>query len=178
MHSAEEFLKSRNIEVNKINDEKSESMYDFEKAKEFDKMKSKVLKYALYKKRTEQEIRQKFSKELEENVLNDIIDVLKDNSYIDDYNYIERAISEYIKLKKMSIKEVKYKLLAKGINSRMIDEYVQKNIYELNEFELNSATQLVRKKKDSMEVNEIRVFLMKKWYKEENIKEALEKEGY
>ena len=44
-------------------------MYSLEEFEKYDKMKSKVLKYVLYKKRTEQEVRKKFSKELEENVL-------------------------------------------------------------------------------------------------------------
>ena len=105
MYSAEEFLKKNSIEINKIKLEKKEYS-DYEKLKEFDKMKSKVLKYALYKKRTEQEIRQKFEKELEENMLNDIIEVLKQNSYIDDNNYIQKTVNEFIKLKKLSIKEM------------------------------------------------------------------------
>ena len=55
-------------------------IYSLEEFEKFDKMKSKVLKYVLYKKRTEQEVRQKFAKELEENILNDIIEELKENS--------------------------------------------------------------------------------------------------
>ena len=172
MYSAEEFLKKNSIEINKIKLEKKEYS-DYEKLKEFDKMKSKVLKYALYKKRTEQEIRQKFEKELEENMLNDIIEVLKQNSYIDDNNYIKKTVNEFIKLKKLSIKEMKFKLLAKGLKSTLIDDYISNNIDELNDFELNSATELVRKKKASMEDQDIRLYLMKKGYKEENIKQAL-----
>ena len=172
MYSAEEFLKKNSIEINKIKLEKKEYS-DYEKLKEFDKMKSKVLKYALYKKRTEQEIRQKFEKELEENMLNDIIEVLKQNSYIDDNNYIQKTVNEFIKLKKLSIKEMKFKLLAKGLKSTLIDDYISNNIDELNDFELNSATELVRKKKASMEDQDIRLYLMKKGYKEENIKQAL-----
>ena len=172
MYSAEEFLKKKSIEINKIKLEKNEHL-DYEKLKEFDKMKSKVLKYALYKKRTEQEIRQKFEKELEENMLNDIIEVLKQNSYIDDNSYIQKIVKEFIKLKKLSIKEVKYKLLAKGLKSSLIDDYISNNIDELNEFELNSALELVRKKKATMEEQDIRMYLMKKGYKEENIKQAL-----
>ena len=38
---------------------------------EFDKEKTKVLKYILYKKRSEYEIRNKFSKSIEENLLDD-----------------------------------------------------------------------------------------------------------
>lgn len=172
MYSAEEFLKKNSIEINKMKLEKNEHS-DYEKLKEFDKMKSKVLKYALYKKRTEQEIRQKFEKELEENMLNDIIEVLKLNSYIDDNNYIQKTVNEFIKLKKLSIKEMKFKLLAKGLKSSLIDDYISNNIDELNEFELNSAKELVRKKKSSMEEQDIRIYLIKKGYKEENIKQAL-----
>ena len=172
MYSAEEFLKKNSIEINKIKLEKNEYS-DYEKLKEFDKMKSKVLKYTLYKKRTEQEIRQKFEKELEENMLNDIIEVLKQNSYIDDNSYIQKTVNEFIKLKKLSIKEVKYKLLAKGLKSNLIDDYISNDIDELNDFELNSAIELVRKKKASMEEQDIRLYLMKKGYKEENIKQAL-----
>ena len=45
---------------------------------EYDKLKTKVLKYILYKKRTEKEIMQKFSFCIEEEILEDIIDDLKE----------------------------------------------------------------------------------------------------
>ena len=45
---------------------------------EFDKLKTKVLKYILFKKRTEQEIRQKF-REDEGELLNNVIEELKEN---------------------------------------------------------------------------------------------------
>lgn len=48
-------------------------MYTIE---EYDKEKSKVLKYVLYKKRTKQEIKNKFSSSIESEMLNDIIDEL------------------------------------------------------------------------------------------------------
>jgi len=38
---------------------------------EFDRAKTKVMNYIMYKKRTEYEVRNKFSKTLEENLLND-----------------------------------------------------------------------------------------------------------
>ena len=56
-------------------------MYTIE---EFDKEKTKILKYILYKKRSESEIRNKFSKEMDENLLEDIIEYLKEAKYIDD----------------------------------------------------------------------------------------------
>ena len=50
---------------------------------EFDKLKTQVLKYVLYKKRTEAEIRQKFSQS-EESMLDDVIQYLQENNYIND----------------------------------------------------------------------------------------------
>ena len=130
-------------------------IYSLEEFEKFDKMKSKVLKYVLYKKRTEQEVRQKFSKELEENILNDIIEELKDNSYIDDYNYIERAINEFVNLKSLSIKEIKYKLYSKGVKSSLIEEYINKNIDTLQEYEEKSACKIYNKKINAMNSCEI-----------------------
>ena len=45
-------------------------MYTIE---EFDREKTRVLRYILYKKRTEQEVRTKFVNIIEENMLDDII---------------------------------------------------------------------------------------------------------
>ncbi len=146
---------------------------DYEKLKEFDKMKSKVLKYALYKKRTEQEIRQKFAKDLEENMLNDIIEVLKQNAYIDDNNYIKRTVDEYMKLKNLSLKEVRYKLIAKGIKSSMIEDFISDNYDEMNEYEIQSAYNIICKKRPTMEDEDIKIYLMKKGYSSDSIKNAL-----
>ena len=63
-------------------------MYTIE---EFDKEKTKVLKYILYKKRSENEVRTKFSKEMDENLLEDIIEYLKEAKYINDKEYIEKT---------------------------------------------------------------------------------------
>ena len=70
-------------------------MYTIE---EFDNAKTKVLKYILYKKRTEKEILQKFKPLIEENLLNDVIQNLKEIGYINEELYIQRAIQEFIVL--------------------------------------------------------------------------------
>ena len=74
---------------------------------EFDKGKTKVLRYILYKKRTEQEVRTKFQKDIEENMLEDIIEYLKEAGYINDKEYIEKTVNNFIVLKNMSIKQKK-----------------------------------------------------------------------
>ena len=142
---------------------------------EFDKEKKKVLKYVIYKKRTEKEVKTKFKSQIEENLLSDIIKDLKENGYIDDEKYVERAINEFMALKNLSIKEIKYKLLSKGVPTRILDEYIEKNTEELEEYEQKSANNIALKKSVNMEETEIKQYLMKKGYREENIRETLEK---
>lgn len=147
-------------------------MYTIE---EYDIEKTKVLKYALYKKRTIREIKTKFKSIIEENMLEDIMQELKENGYIGDEQYIKRATNEYIALKNLSIKELKYKLSSKGISNSLIEDYVSKNIEELEEYERKSAENIAVKKSVNMDENDIKAYLMKKGYKTENIKEAIAK---
>lgn len=55
-------------------------MYD--NIEEFDKLKTKILKYIMYKKRTEKEVIQKFSSSVDQNLLEDVIEHLKEIGYI------------------------------------------------------------------------------------------------
>lgn len=147
-------------------------MYTIE---EFDREKTKVLKYIMYKKRTEREIRTKFKAQIDEILLEDIFEELKENGYISDENYIERAVNEFMALKNFSIKEIKYKLISKGISSNLIEEYIQNNKEELNNYEQKSANNIVLKKSVNMDEIEIKQYLLKKGYIEEHIKNAIEK---
>lgn len=140
---------------------------------EYDKLKTKVLKYVLYKKRTEREIRQKFESSIEEEILDDIIEELKENGYISDENYIERAVNEFIALKNMSLREMKYKLLAKGLSNDIIEEYFSSHTEDLEEFEKKSIRNIYYKKQNTTELDEIVAFLSKKGYKIDYIREVL-----
>lgn len=140
---------------------------------EFDSAKTRILKYILYKKRTESEIRKKFSKIYTEELLDDAIQDLKEKGYINDSEYVSRAVNEFITLKNLSIKELRYKLLAKGLKKNLIEEYFELNYDELIEYEIKSAQNIVQKKKQNKDETEIKNFLMKKGYKPESIHEAL-----
>lgn len=148
-------------------------MNNIDYLEEYDKLKTKVLKYIIYKKRTENEIRQKFSSVINEEILEDIIEELKENGYIDDSNYIDRAVQEFIALKNMSIKEIKYKLFAKGLSNDIIDEYISNHVDELTDYEIQSIKNIFYKKQMAMETEEIKQFLLKKGYGMENVKQAL-----
>ena len=121
-------------------------MYSVE---EFDKGKTKVLKYILYKRRTENEVRTKFQNVIDEQMLEDIIEYLKQAKYIDDKDYIDRLINNFKILKSMSQLELRYKLIAKGLSKDLIEDYMY-------------------------EKQEIVMYLMKKGYKKENINKAFD----
>ena len=142
-------------------------MYSLE---EFDEQKTKVMKYIVFKKRTEQEVRTKFANSIEENMLEDIIEYLKEAQYLNDKEYIEKTINNYKILKNLSLKEVKYKLLAKGLNKDAIEDYCYEHKEKLNEYEQKSAKNIFYKKQRDMEQDEIKQYLLKKGYKLENIK--------
>lgn len=146
-------------------------MYSLE---EFDREKTRILRYIIYKKRTENEVRTKFQKDIDEEMLDDIIKYLKEAKYIDDNDYIEKTITNFKILKNLSLTELKYKLMAKGLNRNLIDDYFYNNKEELTEYEIKSASNIIIKKRKDLEDIEIRTFLLKKGYKQDNINEAFE----
>ena len=148
-------------------------MLDLEELEKKDKLKTKVLKYIMYKKRTEQEVRKKFSDIEDYDLLDEVIDDLKENGYINDDSYIERAIAEFINLKNLSLKELKYQLMSKGLDKGLLDDYFYNNTDKLEEYEINSAKNIINKKSNRMEEQEVIQFLLKKGYKMDSIKEAI-----
>jgi SOS response regulatory protein OraA/RecX len=153
--------------------DKSESLFDFDELKRIDSLKTKVLKYVLYKKRTEHEVREKFSAE-DENLLDDVIENLKSLNYIDDTAYIEKSVNEYIALKSLSIKEISYKLAQKGIKKSLIDDYICQNKEKMLEYEIQSAKKILVKKMANTELEDVKKFLFQKGYMSETINIAID----
>ena len=138
---------------------------------EFDIAKTKIMNYIMYKKRTEYEVKNKFSKNIEENLLNDIIEYVKEAGYLSDTKYIERAVQEFKSLNNLSRKEVRYKLYSKGISNDLIEDYFSNHSDELYEYELRSAMNIKIKKQNAMDDEQIKNYLRKKGYIEDIIKE-------
>ena len=127
----------------------------------------------LYKKRTEREIRQKFSNTYEENLLEDVIADLKENGYVGDTIHIQRAINEFMALHNLSKREIQYKLYAKGISKEDFDNFLENNLDEIEEYEVQSASKIYQKKRATMEKEDIRSYLIKKGYTKDAIDTAL-----
>lgn len=145
-------------------------MYSIE---EFDQLKTKVLKYIMYKKRTENEVKRKFSNEDSE-LLEDVIEHLKEIGYINDKSYVERAVAEFMNLNNLSLKELKYKLQAKGVDIDAMEDYIYDHSEELEDYEINSAKNIILKRQNSMEEQSLIQYLLKKGYKMDSVKQAIE----
>lgn len=145
-----------------------EYMKNFKEAEKIDKLRSKMMKYILYKKRTEMEVRQKFCDE-DENAVEDAIEYFKELNYIDDENYIQRSMQEFINLKNLSLKEISYKLCQKGVNKRLVEDYIAKHEDELLAYELQSAKRIWNKKIQNSDENSVKEFLYKKGYTQTTI---------
>ena len=115
-------------------------MYSLE---ELDRAKTRVLRYILYKRRTENEVRTKFKNDIEEELLEDVIEYLKEAKYLDDQDYIYKAVNNFKILKKMSITELRFKLLNKGLDKNLIEDYIYYNKDDLLEYEINSAKGII-----------------------------------
>lgn len=137
---------------------------DYNKIEKFEKQKTKVMNYIMYKKRTEYEVRKKFSKIIEEETLEEIIEYVKEAGYLSDIDYIERAISEFMALKNLSIFEIKNKLYAKGISKNDIEDYIAENREELEEYEEKSKENIIAKKSAIMDERELKNYLYKRGF--------------
>ena len=88
--------------------------------------------------------------------------------------YIEKTINNFMILKNLSQREINYKLISKGLKRNDIEDYMYENSEELKEYEIKSASNIIFKKSNSMEKEEIKQYLLKKGYKLENINMAFE----
>lgn len=148
-------------------------MTNLEELERKDKLKTKMLKYIMYKKRTEEEIKRKFVNIEDSELVEEVMEELKEIGYINDESYIERAVTEHVNINNLSIKELKYKLMSKGLNINLIEDYIASKSEEMLEYEIESAKTIILKKQNTMEEKEIIQFLLKKGYRMDNIKEAI-----
>ena len=164
-----------NIQENKVKNDCLEEKKEND-LQEFDKLKTRILKYVLYKKRTEKEVRQKFASSYDENIVEEVIQNLKNNGYIDDEKYIERAVKEYQAIYTLSQREIRNKLYTKGLSSSIIENYFSLHKKELQEYEITCSKKIVLKKQMQMDEQEIEQFLRKKGYQTQSIRQAFEEQ--
>ena len=100
----------------------------------------------------------------DEQLLDEIIEYLKEANYLDDYQFIQKQVNEYMMLKTLSIRELKYKLLEKGLDKKLVEKYIEDNREELEEYEKKCIEKIRRKKAGNMEEEKINQYLFRKGY--------------
>lgn len=145
---------------------------------ELEKQKVKVMNYIVYKKRTRQEVKNKFATIIPPVQLQEILIYLEQAGYLSDDDYIRRAVEEFMALKNLSLQEVKYKLYQRGIKRNDLEDYIANNEERLKQYELQSAKNLLLKRAKQEEIKSTVQYLRRKGYKEETIKEVIECNHY
>lgn len=135
---------------------------------------TKLMKYVIFKKRTEYEVREKCKGyDYSSDYIDEIIDYLKEAEYINDTVYVQKYINDVLKLKKASVAEVKVDLMKRGIKEEYIDSEMMESLYE---HERSSAEYLAQKKyRAGDEVEKIKRYLNAKGYSYNNISNAIDK---
>ena len=103
-------------------------------------------------------------KRKDEQLLDEIIEYLKEANYLDDYQFIQKQVNEYMMLKTLSIRELKYKLLEKGLDKKLVEKYIEDNREELEEYEKKCIEKIRRKKAGNIEEEKINQYLFRKGY--------------
>ena len=136
----------------------------------------KLMKYVLFKRRTTKEVKDKCKLlGFTEEYINEIIAYLEENGYLDDEKYVMKYILNIIKLKKKSIQEIRFDLMRRGIEERIIEKYITE---DLRKFEIKSAMELAKKKyKDCKDILKVKKYLGMKGYSRDVINKAIDSLG-
>ena len=97
-----------------------------EKSPEYQKARSRAIKYVVYKMRTAYEVENKLLElEFDKKIIKKVIEDLEELEYINDEEYIKKFIESNKKNKKISKSMIKLKLKSKGINVEKLDKYFE-----------------------------------------------------
>lgn len=99
---------------------------------DIERAKLKAIKFVLGKFKTKMEVRKKLNKEFDNDIIDEVLNFLEKNSYVDDRNYAIYFIEDKQKLNGYGKNKIKSLLIQKGISKQIIDEFI---FDEDNEFE-------------------------------------------
>ena len=132
----------------------------------------KIMKYIVFKKRTEEELKNKCKMlKYDDETIEQIVEYLKENGYINDEVYVEKYIKNVMRLKACSIREIKIDFMKRGINEELIDKYITD---DLESFEEKSAKELAIKKSKIGDIEKVKRYLLNKGFSYTNVAKAID----
>lgn len=153
------------------------------------KAKKIALRYIVFKPRTEYEIRVKIKEQgFDEQIIQIVVDQLKEMEYINDRLYAEKYIKDALKLKKIGVKRIYVELQQRGIEREIIEEQinacnpdeceilkplVQKKLGNISWDECSQPDEISYQAK-SAQLNKIRSYFIRKGYSLETINRCLD----
>ena len=94
------------------------------------------------------ELRRKlWNKDYEQKLIDEVIEDLKKNGYLDDKEFIRAFVAEKSKSKNWSIKKIKSELIKSGLASKLIDEHLST---QPSDSDFENAIKLAKKKYESL----------------------------
>ena len=136
--------------------------------------KAEALNYISYKMRTKLEIEQKLKEKYPFEVIEEVLEYLMGNGYINDEVYAEKFIFEKKKLGKLSRKALFYKLLEKGISKEIIEEKLDRVGYNEKDYAKKFVKKvLIKEKKDFFKTEN---YLYSKGFSKDTIKSVIKEE--
>lgn len=125
------------------------------------------------------ELRRKlWNKDYEQKLIDEVIQDLKNNDYLNDEDFIREFVAEKTKKKSWSSKKVKSELLKRGIDNKLIDEMLKgkqgdSEIENAIKLANKKYDQLIRKKLEPKELrNKLSAFLFSKGFEYDLIKQV------
>lgn len=136
-------------------------------------LKEKAIKYIGISKKTEGEVRKKLKNfSADEELINKVIEYLKELGYIDDIDYVKSYIRQNINMLKYSKYELKQKLLQKGIKASIIEEKFETDLPE--DYERIVIEKLTHGKLKNYEDIKRKEYLYRKGFRFDNLGEMYE----
>lgn len=131
-----------------------EKLVEILKMDEYEKAKNKALQSITRAEKSEKKMREKLSKDFEEDTIEQVIEFLKKYSLIDDERFAERIVSNDVNFKRVGKNKIKQNLYSKGIAR----EEIENAISEIDrEKELENAIYLAEKKISKIKSTDKRV---------------------
>ena len=130
----------------------------------FEQAKERAVRYTALSRKTDYEVRRKLKQlNVDEDIISKVSEYLKQLGSIDDVAYTEAFLRQSFKMEKLSVFEMKQKLLSKGIDKELIDEKLCD--YDVVDYEKRVVSRLVNGKLSSYDDDKSKSYLYRKGFR-------------